>query len=77
MFSEILCPNGDETLCSLPINPGWYGSSEPSSISLGQLCQFSELLVLGGDYTMKIHLNLEDGSEMTCVFFTVKVENLC
>ena len=56
MFSEFLCPGGDDQLCSLPISPGWYGSSEPSDISLGQLCPFSELLNLDGTYSLKIHL---------------------
>ena len=73
MFSNFLCPELDEP-CELPFSPGKYSTgADPTIIVLPEIPDIIADL-FGGTYTMEMHIDLMDGTEMTCIYMRVEIE---
>ena len=72
-FYRFFCPNAaspDE--CSLPILNGTYGSNDPYDITLPEFDEDFDFL-LTGTFHIEITVEKEDGTDMTCVYFTLEL----
>jgi len=73
--ADFLCPDyvPDGQTCTLPLNPGVYGGSEPLNIVLPTLPDAIVDLLASGTYSLTAKVNLADGSEMTCIFVNLEL----
>merc|ERR1712083_199082 len=73
--SDFLCPTyvpeGQE--CSLPLNPGSYGSADSLTVTLPEIPGILVDLLASGTYYADATVNYADGSEMTCIYLRVEI----
>ena len=73
MSANFICPDSDEP-CQLPIFPGKYSTGDNPTIII--LPEIPDILadLFGGTYTMEMHIDLTDETEMTCIYMRVEIE---
>merc|ERR1712168_519147 len=73
--SDFLCPTyvpeGQE--CSLPLNPGSYGSADSLTVTLPEIPGILVDLLASGTYYADATVKYADGSEMTCIYLRVEL----
>merc|ERR1712244_64130 len=73
--SDFLCPTyvpeGQE--CSLPLNPGSYGSADSLTVTLPEIPGILVDLLASGTYYADATVKYADGSEMTCIYLRVEI----
>merc|ERR1711951_268778 len=73
--ADALCPAyfPDGQDCSLPLNPGQYGSTEALSVVLPEIPDIIVSVLGSGTYRAEVHGMLEDGTEMVCLYVRVEL----
>merc|ERR1719295_1831108 len=73
--ADALCPTyfPDGQDCSLPLNPGQYGSTEALSVVLPEIPDIIVSVLGSGTYRAEVHGMLEDGTEMVCLYARVEL----
>ena len=73
--ADFLCPTyvpeGQE--CMLPLNPGFYGSADSLTVTLGEIPGILVDLLASGTYYADATVKYADGSEMTCIYLRVEL----
>merc|ERR1712212_73968 len=73
--SDFLCPTyfpeGQE--CMLPLNPGFYGSTDSLTLTLPEIPGILVDLLAAGTYYADATVKYADGSEMTCLYIRVEL----
>merc|ERR1711955_129918 len=73
--SDFLCPtyfpNGQD--CMLPLNPGFYGSTDSLTLTLPEIPGILVDLLAAGTYYADATVKYADGSEMTCLYIRVEL----
>merc|ERR1711892_1320541 len=64
-------PEGQE--CMLPLNPGFYGSADSLTVTLGEIPGTLVDLLASGTYYADATVKCADGSEMTCIYLRVEL----
>merc|ERR1712215_411043 len=73
--SDFLCPTyfpeGQD--CMLPLNPGFYGSTDSLTLTLPEIPGILVDLLAAGTYYADATVKYADGSEMTCLYIRVEL----
>ena len=73
MLSPFLCPDVSPEECTLPLMNGTYGQDDPYTVTLPDLEQDVDFL-LSGTFHVDLTVEREDGTEMTCVYFRIELQ---
>merc|ERR1711909_205161 len=73
--SDFLCPTyfPDGQDCMLPLNPGFYGSTDSLTLTLPEIPGILVDLLAAGTYYADATVKYADGSEMTCLYIRVEL----